>query len=232
MDSEELASSEPNYAVRKAFFGILRAKGAPRWTQCPVGGISVRQVEVYGMPGASPKFVRPLPAFRAPKAIKDTGRVLANEAGMSLIEVLIGIAIVAMVAVGIAMMFGMGQGMVQGGGDNRAALSIAQQRLEQVRAAGFGPPTLPDPREELGAQGVQIDNFSDSDAVPGFRRRTVITGVCPTNFAIAYNDGACPSSPNVEAKLVRVMVRMKDPGSNNTDVQTLPVILSTVLVKK
>lgn len=151
---------------------------------------------------------------------------------MSLLEVLFGIAVVAIASVGMAMMFGMGQGMVQGGGDNRAALSIAQQRLEQVRAAGFGPATLPDPREELGADGVQINNLGDSDAVPGFRRRTIITGVCPTNFAIAHNDGACPTSPSLEAKLVRVMVRMKDPGSDNTDVRTLPVILSTVLVKK
>jgi type II secretory pathway pseudopilin PulG len=151
---------------------------------------------------------------------------------MSLLEVLFGIAIVGVAAVGMAMMFGMGQGMVQGGGDNRAALSIAQQRLEQVRAAGFGPSALPDPREELAAQGVQINNFGDSDAVPGFRRRTVITGVCPTNFAIAHNAGGCPSSPNLEAKLVTVTVRMMNPATSNTDVQTLPVVLSTILVKK
>ena len=120
-------------------------------------------------------------------------------------------------------------------GDDRAALSIAEQRLEQVRAAGFGSPTLPDPREETAADGVQINNQSDADAVPGFRRRTIITGVCPTNFAIAWNDGACPPPLNpgaVEAKLVTVMVRMKEPGSNNTDVQTRPVILSTVLVRR
>ena len=192
----------------------------------------MKGIEVYGIPGASPKFVRPRSAICASRGFKIVGEGLASEAGMSLLEVLFGIAIVGMAAMGMAMMFGMGQGMVQGGGDNRAALSIAQQRLEQVRAAGFGPSTLPDPREELGVQGVQIDNFGDSDAVPGFRRRTIITGVCPTNFAIAYNDGACPTSPNVEAKLVTVMVRMKDPGSSNTDVQTLPVVLSTVLVKK
>jgi prepilin-type N-terminal cleavage/methylation domain-containing protein len=190
------------------------------------------------MPGASSKFVNRLSAIRASASFKIVGGGLANDAGMSLLEVLFGIAIVGVAAVGMAMMFGMGQSMVQGGGDNRAALSIAQQRLEQVRAAGFGPdglhgqPALPDPREESGAQGVPINNFSDSDAVPGFRRRTIITGVCATNFAIAYNDGDCPTGPNVEAKLVTVMVRMMDPGGTNTDVQTLPVVLSTVLVKK
>ena len=195
----------------------------------------MKHEDVYGMPGISPKFVWPLPAFRAPSASKITGRPLPGSAGFSLVEVLIGAAIVAIAGVGMAMMFGRGQAMVQGGGDDRAALSIAEQRLEQVRAAGFGSSTLPDPREETAADGVQINNLSDSDAVPGFRRRTIITGVCPTNFAIAWNDGACPPPLNpgiVEAKLVTVMVRMKEPGSNNTDVQTRPVILSTILVRK
>jgi type II secretory pathway pseudopilin PulG len=184
------------------------------------------------MPGIPPKFVSALPAIRVRSGLRRGRMGLGGEAGMSLLEVLFGIAIVAVAGVGMAMMLGTGQGMVQGGGDNRAALSIAQQRLEQVRAAGFGSPSLPDPREELEPLGVQIDNFSDADAVPGFRRRTIITGVCPTDFAIAYNAAGCPSRPSIEAKLVTVMVRMKDPGSNNTDVQTRPVILSTVLVKK
>ena len=187
------------------------------------------------MPRLSPKFVSRRRAKRIPAVLKLMSRWLPSEAGFSLVEVLIGAAIVAIAGVGMAMMFGRGQAMVQGGGDDRAALSIAEQRLEQVRAAGFGSPTLPDPREETAADGAQINNQSDSDAVPGFRRRTIITGVCPTNFAIAWNDGACPPPLNpgaVEAKLVTVMVRMKEPGSNNTDVQTRPVILSTVLVRR
>jgi type II secretory pathway pseudopilin PulG len=192
----------------------------------------VKGMEAYGMSGASPKLVRPLSGIRASRGFRSAVEGVTSEAGLSLLEVLFGIAIVGVAAVGMAMMFGMGQGMVQGGGDNRAALSIAEQRLEQVRAAGFGPSALPDPREELDPLGVQINNFGDSDAVPGFRRRTVITGVCPTNFAIAHNDGGCASSPNLEAKLVTVMVRMTNVATNTTDVQTLPVVLSTILVKK
>jgi len=96
---------------------------------------------------------------------------------------------------------------------------MADQRIEPILAESARPTAVAIP----APVGV---------SVPGFRRRTIITGVCPTNFAIAYNDGACPTSPNVEAKLVTVMVRMKDPGSSNTDVQTLPVVLSTILVKK
>src|SRR5882724_7762413 len=100
----------------------------------------------YGMPRISPKFVRPLPAARTPRPMKVMGRRLSSAAG------------VAIAGVGMAMMFGRGQAMVQGGGDDRAALSIAEQRLEQVRAAGFGSPTLPDPREETAADGMQINN--------------------------------------------------------------------------
>ena len=184
------------------------------------------------MPGKAPKFVSPAASFRLPRVIKNATRTLASDAGVSLLEVLFGAAIVAVAAVGMAMMFGTGHGMVHGGGDNRAGLTVAQQRLEQVRAAGFGPQSLPDPREETAVNGVQIDNFSDSDAIPGFRRQTIITGVCPTNFAIAWNNGACPTNTSLEAKLVTVIVRLKEPSSNNTDVQTLPVILSTVLVRK
>lgn len=163
------------------------------------------------------------------------GRRFLGQAGFSLIEVLVGSLIVAIAGLGMAMMFGRGQAMVQGGGDDRAALSLAIQRLEQVRAAGFGPPTLPDPREETAPDGVQIDNVGNTDAVPGFRRRTIITGVCPTNFAIAWNAGGCPQPLNpgmVEAKLVTVMVRMQEPGSGNTDAQTRPVVLSTILVRR
>jgi hypothetical protein len=167
------------------------------------------------------------------EAIKIAFRALSSEAGISILEVLFGAAIVAVASVGMALMFGTGQGVVQSGGDNRAALSIAQQRLEQVRAAGFGPQSLPDPREETTPNGVKIDNLNDDDAIPGFRRRTIIKGVCPTNFAIDYNDSGCPSSPNIEAKLVTVMVRMTDPGTENiTDIRTLPVVLTTVLVRK
>jgi len=100
------------------------------------------------MRGMSSNFVSGLPAHRAPRRLEAAGAALRGEAGLSLLEILFGIGIVAVASVGMAMMFGMGQGMVQGGGDNRAALSVAQQRLEQVRAAGFGAATLPDPREE------------------------------------------------------------------------------------
>ena len=190
------------------------------------------RAKTYTMSRLSPKLVTSRRSFRASKALKGIARMLSGQAGISLLEVLFGALVFGVAAVGIGMMFGLGQSLVQAGGDDRAALSIAQQRLEQVRAAGFGPSTLPDPREETADDGVPIDNLQAQDDVPGFRRRTIITGVCPTNFAIPYNGGGCPSSPNLEAKLVTVMVRFKGLSGNDTNPRTTPVILTTVLVKK
>ena len=192
-------------------------------------------VGLYRTPGMAPKFASLRRVFCALGAIKRVLRQPWTEAAFSLVETLICALIVGITVLGVLEMFGKGQAMVQGGGDDRAALSLAEQRLEQVRAAGFGAPTLPDPREETAADGVPIDNASDSNAVPGFRRRTIITGICPTNFAIAWNDGACPLplTPGlVEAKLVTVMVRMNEPDSTNTDRDTRPIVLSTVLVRR
>jgi hypothetical protein len=178
------------------------------------------------MPGLSPNLSRGPAIFRCLGRGRPVRNGLFGEAGISLLEVLFGAAIVAITAVGVAAMFGTSHSLVQSGGTNRIAIYLAQQRLEQVRAAGFGMPSLPDPREETGAQGVTIDNFGDAPAVADFKRRTVITAVCPTNFT-----ASCPGPP-VEAKLVTVMVRKVEILSpNNTDPQTQPVILQTVIVR-
>jgi Tfp pilus assembly protein PilV len=56
--------------------------------------------------------------------------------GVSLLEVVICSAIVGTAAVGVAVMFGAGQAYIQAEGDNRVALFLAQQKVEQLRALG------------------------------------------------------------------------------------------------
>jgi len=153
-----------------------------------------------------------------------------EQRGFTLIEALIAAGIVGIAAVGVAMMVGTAQNFVQAEGGNRVAFYVAQQRMEQIRSTGFGSATLPDPREETAATGVQIDNFSDTDAVPGFRRQTLITGVCPTDYSLAWNN--CPTSSVLLAKLVTVSVRVLDGGTTFTDPQTQPVVIQSVLVKR
>jgi len=155
-----------------------------------------------------------------------------EQRGFTLIEALIAAFVVGTAAIAVAMMFGTAQNFVHAEGDNRVAFYVAQQRMEQLRSTGFGSTSLPDPREETAATGVQIDNFSDNDAVPGFRRQTVITGVCPTDYSVAWNSGGCPTSGQLLAKLVTVSVRVLDGPTNFTDPVTQPIVIQAVLVKR
>ncbi len=128
-----------------------------------------------------------------------------------------------MAGVGVLMMFGTGQTYVQSSGMDRIAAQLAQQRIEQVRAAGYG--TTPDPREELSMTAVPGN--------PGFERTTVITERCPANFAIAWNDGSCVKAPSdAPAKLVAVTVRALNGNGSGTDPQTTPAVVQTVLVRR
>jgi prepilin-type N-terminal cleavage/methylation domain-containing protein len=167
-----------------------------------------------------------------PGSARHGGGRPAGQRGFTLIEALIAAFIVGIAAVATAMLFGTAQNFVHAEGDNRVAFYVAQQRMEQLRSTGFGSTSLPDPREETAATGVQIDNFSDTDAVPGFRRQTVITGVCPTDYSVAWNSGGCPTSGQLLAKLVMVSVRVLDGPTAFTDPVTQPVVIQAVLVKR
>jgi type II secretory pathway pseudopilin PulG len=144
--------------------------------------------------------------------------LLASPAGFTILEAIVAAAVVGMAGMGVLMMFGTGQTYVQSSGMDRIAAQLAQQRIEQVRAAGYGK--TPDPREELTMTAVPGN--------PGFERTTVITERCPTNFAIA-----CVVPPNdAPAKLVVVSVRALNGNSSGTDPQTTPAVMQTVLVRR
>jgi prepilin-type N-terminal cleavage/methylation domain-containing protein len=175
---------------------------------------------VVKLPGTDPASARP-----------GCGRP-GGQRGFTLVEALIAAFVVGTAAVAVAMMFGTAQNFVHAEGDNRVAFYVAQQRMEQIRSTGFGSTSLPDPREETAATGVQIDNFSDTDAVPGFRRQTIITGVCPTDYSVAWNSGGCPTSGQLLAKLVTVSVRVLDGPTNFTAPVTQPIVIQAVLVKR
>lgn len=150
-----------------------------------------------------------------------------DEAGFSIIEVAIGATLVAIVGVATALMFGTGQALVQNQGDTRIALYLAGQRLEQVRATGYGSTSLPDTREETS----WVDMSTLTPSYPGYQRTTTFAGVCPTNFTLAWNDGGCsPATTVVEAKLITVTVRV---GSMPTgDPQAPDVVLQTVIIRR
>jgi type II secretory pathway pseudopilin PulG len=76
---------------------------------------------------------------------------LRGTAGLGLVEVLAVTVIVGIAVIGVALMFGKGSAWVSATGADRVAAGLAQQRIEQIRASGWGaatadpPPGTPNP---------------------------------------------------------------------------------------
>jgi type II secretory pathway pseudopilin PulG len=151
-------------------------------------------------------------------------RIFAATAGFTLLEAVLSSALVAIAGMGVLMMFSTAQTYVQSSGTDRIAAQLAQQRIEQVRATGYGTKFPPDPREEVTWTAVPNN--------PGYERTTVITDVCATNFAIAWNGGCVPATTEAQARLVVVTVRALNNNQAVTDPQTTPAVMQTVLVRR
>jgi type II secretory pathway pseudopilin PulG len=145
-------------------------------------------------------------------------RVFASNAGFTLIEAVLSSGLVAIAGMGVLMMFATGQTFVQSSGTDRISAQLAQQRIEQVRATGYGTKPPSDPREELPWTLVPNN--------PGYERRTAITDVCSTDFTIAWNGACWP------ARIVVVTVRALNGNQSETDPQTTPAVMQTVLVRR
>src|SRR5690242_5793823 len=66
--------------------------------------------------------------------MRQSGGLLADRSGITLIESLIACLVVGIAAVGLATMFARGQASISGEGDNRVAVYLAQQKIEMARA--------------------------------------------------------------------------------------------------
>ena len=148
-------------------------------------------------------------------------RMLRDTRGISIIEVLIAALLLGIATAGVALMFGSGQAFIVGEGDNRVALALARQAVEQVRASGFGPTSGADPRQEL-----TFNSTAYGTTYPGYERTITITSVCATNFL-----PACVPPAVIEAKLITVTVRALQ-GVKGADMSASPVVLRSVMVLK
>ena len=152
-------------------------------------------------------------------------RILASTAGFTILEAIIASLVVGIAALGVMMMFSSGQTSVYSSGQNRVAAQLVIQRIEQVRATGYGTKFPPDPREET--------IWTPVPGNPGYERTTIITDVCTTNFAIVWNDGAClPATTEAQARIVVVTVRALNNNQELVDPQTIPAVMQTVLVRR
>lgn len=97
------------------------------------------------------------------RALRQAGdeRTDHGEAGVALLEVLITAVVVGIAAVGIALMFSFGSTWVVAKGDDRVALSLAQQKIEQLKAIPFQcVPVPPFPNNGAGGPGNPGQTFS------------------------------------------------------------------------
>ena len=78
------------------------------------------------------------------RCFNNPGFVLREEKGVSLIEIVIGIAVVTIAAAGALSFFSYGIGEIKTQGNSRAALELASTRLEQLMAADSSVISPPD----------------------------------------------------------------------------------------
>jgi type II secretory pathway pseudopilin PulG len=149
-----------------------------------------------------------------------------RQAGFALVEILVAALVVGIAAVGMAFMYGTGQALIASEGDNRVAVRLAQQRIDRIRATGFGTP-------EDGSDSREETTWTAVPGQPGYERQTLITRVCATNFNIPWNDGGCAgANATPEAKLVEVTVRAMAGATINRDPRTITVTLRTVILRR
>jgi Tfp pilus assembly protein PilV len=146
---------------------------------------------------------------------------------LSILEVLVAGVILTIAGLGTALMYSKGYGLVTSEGDARVALSLAQQRIEQIRAGGFN--SVPANPTDSSATPVEIleqpvCNGANPCEHPGYQRSTSVVCVSPTNFMQRVD---CASLAAANAKLISVRV---EPFP--TESMATPVTLQAVLVSR
>lgn len=169
-----------------------------------------------------------------------SGRFSVGQAGLSLLEVLVSAFIVGIASVGLALMFSSGQAFVSAEGDNRVALFLGQQRMEQVRAIVLGSTLVPNLSKLVpnptNATDAPVEVVDPATAVPcgylqspqlcppappvRYTRKTSVVCVSPTDFTARV---ACPSP----LQALRITVKVETPDIPKAS----PITIETVLAE-
>jgi len=124
--------------------------------------------------------------------------------GVSLVEVMIALMIIALVMLGGGMFFFYGRVTIIREAHRRAALLVASQILEELKAADY------DGISDTPAVPVDVDNLSEeSNPYP-----TMVTEV-------EYVDDDDPTDSDQDYKKVTVIVNWHDGTSNSVSLTTL-----------
>ena len=101
---------------------------------------------------------------------------LRSQDGFALLEVLMAGGILSIAFVGLALLFSLGQSSVRVEGDERVALYLVQQRMEQLRTLGYD--NIP--------EGSTSEPAGTIPGFPRFGRQTVVAVVPdPDNSGLA-----------------------------------------------
>ena len=184
--------------------------------------------EPYQCPGERPTFRGTICNFQwKPMTVRRSrgGAGDCSQAGYALLEVLVTALVVGIAVAGVALMFSFGNTWVVAKGDDRVALGIAQQKIEQLRSLTFncifvgGPASYTTP-----LPGCTATQNYDEPQGPGwvaaggttapapssrsFTRLTCVEYVTDTDVASPAYAGGTTGSPCVVAVLPTNIKRM------------------------
>jgi len=118
--------------------------------------------------------------------IAHSGRRAAGRSGLTLVEVLVAVVVLAIVVIGTAAFLAHGRGAVECAAQRRTATQVANERKEMARSAGYA--ALADGSGLTTVDGVQYNwtvEVTVAQADPGdagsFYKRLVITVDWPTS---------------------------------------------------
>jgi Tfp pilus assembly protein PilV len=167
------------------------------------------------------------------KSRRVLSRVVRDEAGVTIVEIMVSAFIVGISAVGVALMFSTGQAYVQAEGDNRVSLFLGQQKLEQLRVRGYAalavtdtsaaepPATATETLDLTAGLGTPLPPCSAS-SLACYTRTWSVAGVNQDNYTTRE---ACPGSVCPGAKRIRVTVQTSPVDPKATDI-TLESVLA------
>ena len=146
---------------------------------------------------------------------------LRGQRGEVLIEALVAGVILAIAVVGLASLFGSGQSFVVAEGDERAAIFLAQQKIERLRSLGFACIPVGTGNSVVsdctGTPPQDYDETPEELGFPRHTRTTVVQCVDPNSF----NPVGCPNP--ITAKRITVTV---DPQMAQADLVTIDSVLT------
>jgi type II secretory pathway pseudopilin PulG len=150
-----------------------------------------------------------------------------SEAGVALLEVLVTAIVVGIAAVGITFMFSFGNTWVVAKGDDRVAVGLAQQKIEQLRSLGFAcirvsVPSQPDPcspaTQSYNEGGANPWVMADGTAAPAPSNRNFIR----TTVVEFVNTDLSNVTPGTSTNTKRITVTVQPNQQRQADP---PVIL-------